>query len=165
MSIASVNSALQRARGTLGRGLSPDEVENGGEETAADHSIGHEYANAWERADLDGLVSLLAKDAALVMPPWNEWYLGRAAIRSFFGWAFDWAWDARKRGVFKMVVTRANGQMAFGTYVRRRTEGKTAKFHAHALQVLTLRKRKIRKLTLFVGPKFFGNFGMAAELD
>lgn len=165
MSVASVTSALQRARGTLGKGLSPDEIDDHTAEDAASRSIAQDYADSWERADLKGLVSLLAKDASLVMPPWNEWYSGRTAIRSFFVWAFDWIWDAGKRGAFRMVATQSNGQMAFGTYVRRRGAGRNTKLHAHALQVLTIRKRKIQRITIFVGPQFFGAFGMAPELD
>jgi RNA polymerase sigma-70 factor (ECF subfamily) len=161
MSVASANSALQRARGTLEKDLSPDEISD----TAAgagQKSIAEEYADAWERADLNGLVALLAKDAAMEMPPNPEWYSGRAAIRVFFGWGFDWAWKQRKRGVFRMSAIRANGQVAFGTYFRRRGE---PKFHAHMLQVLTFRDGRIGRLTLFVGSQFFPNFGLPVELD
>jgi RNA polymerase sigma-70 factor (ECF subfamily) len=159
MSLASVTSALQRARDTLSRNISPEEIKRSSE--TSDHAIGDEYAKAWERADLNGFISLLAKDASLVMPPRNEWYSGRAAIRAFFGWAFDWIWNAGKRDAFRMIATRANDQMALATYVRHR--GKTRKFHAHAIQVLTLRRGKITRLTVFVGSQYFKHFGLAAE--
>jgi RNA polymerase sigma-70 factor (ECF subfamily) len=162
MTLASVNSALQRARRTLGKDLSPEEINDTAAGEGPHRAVAEDYADAWERADLDGLVSLLAKDAALVMPPWTQWYSGRAAIRVFLHWAFDWAWDQGKRGVFRMITTRANGQVAFGCYVRRRGE---PKLHAHVLQVLTFKKGRIARITMFVGPQFFANFGLAAELD
>jgi RNA polymerase sigma-70 factor (ECF subfamily) len=162
MSVASVNSALQRARGTLGRGLSLDDISDAAAGEGSHRSVADEYANAWERSDLGGFIALLTRDASLVMPPRSEWYSGRAAIRSFFGWAFDWAWKPGKRGTFRMIKTHANGQVAFGTYMRHVGE---PNFHAHALQVLTLRSGRIGRITLFVGPRFFENFGLPAELN
>jgi len=161
MSTASVNSALQRARATLGRGLSPTEIASGAAEDKAQQSTAGEYADAWERADLDSLVALLAKDASFVMPPWREWYSGRTAIRSFLDYAFGWAWKAKKRGAFRMVSTRSNGQVAFGTYLRPR--GKS-NFHAHSLQILTFRGEQIGRVTIFFGARFFSKFGLAPSL-
>jgi len=158
---ASVNSALQRARATVGRGLSRDDISDSAAGEGSPQSVAAEYANAWERADLDGLIALLAKDASLTMPPWKQWYTGRRSIRAFFEWAFDQAWELRDRGKFRMVVTRSNAQIAFGTYVRHRGE---TKLRAHALQVLTFRKGKIGRITLFEGARFFSKFGLAVEL-
>jgi RNA polymerase sigma-70 factor (ECF subfamily) len=165
MSVASVTSALQRARSTLNKGVSVDEVDESAADKDDHRSIADEYAKAWERADLDGFISLLAKDASLVMPPWNEWYSGRTAIRSFFGWAFDWIWNAGKCGQIRMVSTRANGQIALATYILRRGSRKSAKLHAHGLQVLTLRRGRIQRVTIFVGSRFFKKFGMAEKLS
>jgi len=162
MTVASVNSALQRARGTLGRDLSPDEISDAAAGEGPHRSVADEYADAWERADLKGLVALLAKDASMAMPPRSEWYSGRAAIRAFLNWAFDWAWKRGKRGVFRLVKTRVNNQVAFGIYIRRR--GKP-KFQALALQVLTLRNGRIGRVTFFTDSQFFASFGLAAELD
>jgi RNA polymerase sigma-70 factor (ECF subfamily) len=161
MTSASVNSALQRARATLGKGLSPDEISDAAGGEGSPHLVADKYANAWERADLDGLIALLAKDASLTMPPWRQWYAGRGPIRAFLEWAFDQTWESRDRGKFRMVVTRSNGQIAFGTYVRHRGE---RKLRAHALQVLTFRKGQIGRITLFEGPRFFPKFSLAAEL-
>src|SRR5258708_24846349 len=157
MSLASVNSALQRARGTLGKGgLSPEEMSDTAAGEKSHQSVADEYAEAWERSDLKGLIALLTKDASLAMPPWSQWYSGRAAVRSFLYWAFDRAWKRKRRGVFRMIITRANGQVAFGTYLRRRGE---RKLHAHVLQVLTFRNGRIGRITMFEGPRFFANFG------
>jgi len=161
MTLASVNSALQRARATLRKGLSQDEISDAAAGEGSSQSVADEYASAWERADLDGLIALLAKDASLTMPPWKQWYAGRTSIRAFFEWAFDRTWELRDRGKFRMIVTRSNGQIAFGTYVRHRGE---SKLRAHALQVLTFRKGQIGRITLFEGPRFFSKFGLAAEL-
>jgi RNA polymerase sigma-70 factor (ECF subfamily) len=175
MSLASVTSALQRARGTIGQGLSPDKNSRSAGNHKTDEAVAQEYAEAWERSDLNGLIALLSRDASLVMPPWTQWYSGRSSIRSFLRWAFDWAWKSQKHGAFRLVATRANNQIAFGTYLRRRGE---TKFSAHALQVLTLRKGRISRIDLFVGdrtteavpgyrasPQLFRTFGLAADLN
>jgi RNA polymerase sigma-70 factor (ECF subfamily) len=162
MSVASVTSALQRARGTLGKGLSPDEISGEAAGEGPNQSVADAYADAWERADLKGLVALLAKDASMVMPPYIEWYSGRSAIRSFLFRSFEWAWKPGKRGAFRVLAARANGQVAFGVYSR--FPG-SEKFHGCALHVLTLRKARIGRVTVFVGPQYLPNFGLPAELD
>jgi RNA polymerase sigma-70 factor (ECF subfamily) len=162
MTSASVNSALQRARATLAKGVSRDEINDAAAGEGSQQSVADEYANAWERSDLDGLLALLTKDASLTMPPWRQWYSGRDSIRSFLEWAFEQTWETRDRGKFRMVLTRSNGQIAFGTYVRPR--GKK-KLRAHALQVLTFRKGQIGRITLFEGPRFFSKFGLATEFS
>lgn len=175
MSVPSVTSALQRARSTIKRSPSSDESAKAAADLGADEAVAVEYAEAWERSDLNGLIALLSRDAALVMPPWPQWYSGRSAIRSFLGWAFDWAWKSRKPGAFRLIATRANNQIAFGTYLRRRGE---LKYHAHVLQVLTLRRGRISRIDLFVGERearavpgpqassrLFQSFGLADELN
>ena len=82
-SVASVNSALQRARATLAtldpaappRPLSDD----------ARRSLLERYVQAWESADLDRFVALLKEDATYSMPPWREWYRGKAVAGFFRG--------------------------------------------------------------------------------
>ena len=163
ITLPSANSALQRARLTLGSRLSREEVAD---QAATDdprrQAIAEKYAAAWENADLEGLTELLTKDAKLNMPPRTEWYLGRTRIRAFFAYAFDWAWSSLHSGLFRMIPTAANGQIAFGTYVRHPGE---PKYHAHALQVLTFKREQIDRLTLFVAPRFFPSFGMPTDLN
>jgi RNA polymerase sigma-70 factor (ECF subfamily) len=159
MTVASANSALQRARSTLEAGLSREEISDAAGQDEAQSSIAARYASAWERTDLDGLVDLLANDATMIMPPWSLWYSGRASIRSLF----DWAWKVLSEGgSYKMVATRANSQVAFGTYLRRPGE---TQYHAHVFQVLTFRKGRIGRLSLFVGPDHFPRFRLAPTLD
>jgi RNA polymerase sigma-70 factor (ECF subfamily) len=80
---ASVNSALQRARGTLEKRLPPRQervaVPNGGE----DATMVNRFANAFESDDIDGVIALLTEDAIVSMPPEPEWHQGRAAIDAF----------------------------------------------------------------------------------
>ena len=82
-SVASVNSALQRARAklaTLDRNARSVPMTN-------DHqrSLLERYVRAWESADLERFVALLKEDAVYSMPPWREWYQGRGSIKDFFG--------------------------------------------------------------------------------
>jgi RNA polymerase sigma-70 factor, ECF subfamily len=142
-SVASVNSALQRARATLLRHYpkGPPEQYSG---IPRDHSILLDrYVEAWEAKDLDGFVALLKEEAAYVMPPWRQWYLGREAIHAFF--AAVW----RQYGRFRMVRTAANRQPAFVLYTENRTDGTWA---AHSIHLLTLDYGSISKLTMFMKP-------------
>jgi RNA polymerase sigma-70 factor (ECF subfamily) len=108
-SVASVNSTLQRARATLekqfpaGRPSAPPAPDD------RQRELLERYVRAWESADLDSFVALLREDAVLSMPPWRQWYHGRAAIRAFFAWAWRTACD----GPFRLVPTAANRQPAF----------------------------------------------------
>jgi RNA polymerase sigma-70 factor (ECF subfamily) len=156
-SVASVNSALQRARATLekrfptGRPISqpaPDDRQR---------ALLERYVRAWEGADLDGFVALLREDAVLSMPPWRQWYRGPEAIRAFFGWA----WRSGGHGPFRLVPTAANRQPAFALYSRGRNG---FEWRAHSLQLLTLRDDAIAALTFFVDPQLFTAFGLPAVL-
>jgi RNA polymerase sigma-70 factor, ECF subfamily len=143
-STASVNSALQRARGTLARrGVGPDAPppEDGGRDLL------DRYVRAWETDDLDGLVALLREDAVLSMPPWPQWYAGRAAIARFLAWV-------RRAGPFRLVPIGANRQPAFAVY----TAG-----HPHAIQVLTVRGGAVAAITTFRDARLFDGFRLPME--
>jgi RNA polymerase sigma-70 factor, ECF subfamily len=156
MSIASINSALQRARATIGtRADSPRPRVPDDDETQ--RALLDRYVETWEAADLDGLIGLLKADAILSMPPFREWFAGREAIRSFLAYA----WTTRGYGGFRLVRTGANGQPAFALYSR--THDST-EFHAHSLQVLTLRDGEIEVLTNFRNSQLFDAFGLPAVL-
>src|SRR5207248_2502490 len=111
--VDSVNSALKRARATLQRQSSitgreaPPAIGSAAEET-----IVAEFVCAWESADLDGLVSLLADDVFVSMPPIPFEYEGRDVVARFCASILD---SGRR---FDLVRTRANGQPAFGAYLR-----------------------------------------------
>ena len=91
--MVSANSALQRARLTLGKRWSKEEAADQAANDSARQKTAERYAAAWENADLDGLTRLLTKDAKLNMPPREEWYLGRIRIRAFLEYALDWPLD------------------------------------------------------------------------
>jgi RNA polymerase sigma-70 factor (ECF subfamily) len=153
-STASVNSALQRARATLGKRY-PEGRERGvSRPDQAQRALIDRYVRAWEGADLDGFVSLLKEEATYAMPPWRQWYRGRDAIRAFF----SKAWKAY--GGFRLVATGANCQPAFGLYSCKAGE---STFHAHSIQVLEIQGNAVSALTLYVkplGPGLFADFGL-----
>lgn len=153
-STASINSILQRARGTLAKRYPDGQPARAHRADAAQRTLLDRYLRAWEGLDLDGFVSLLKEDAMYTMPPLPQWYAGREAIRAFFGWAW------KSYGGFRLVPTAANRQPAFALYSRRGTGGPWA---AHSIQVLSLEQDAISQLTLFVkptGPQLFQAFGL-----
>ncbi|MDE2448273.1 MAG: sigma-70 family RNA polymerase sigma factor [Gammaproteobacteria bacterium] len=112
--LESVNSALKRARASLQRQGSsgaqrePPPARN----SSAEESIVARFTNAWESADLGALVALLTDDAFISMPPMPFEYEGRDLVARFCALLFG----AGRR--FDLVMTRANGQPAFGVYLR-----------------------------------------------
>jgi RNA polymerase sigma-70 factor (ECF subfamily) len=142
-STASINSALQRARDTLAKRYAKGRPPIVGAPDDAQRLLLGRYLHAWESGDLDGFVAFLKEDATYTMPPWQQWYAGRGAIRTFFGMA----WKAY--GGFRLVSTAANRQPAFALYTR---AGVDAPWTAHSIQVLTLERDTISALTMFVKP-------------
>jgi RNA polymerase sigma-70 factor (TIGR02960 family) len=112
--VESVKSALKRARSTLERRATPA----GGREpppvpgSVAEDALVGRFVRAWESADLDGLVALLTDDVTMSMPPMPFEYVGRDVVSRFCASIFD----AGRR--FDLVPARANGQPAFGAYLR-----------------------------------------------
>lgn len=153
-SLASINSALQRARATLSTRYPEDRPRNTPTPDQAQRALLDRYIQAWEAFDLDGFVSLLKEDATYVMPPWSEWYQGRDSIRAFF----SRAWQAY--GGLRLVATRANGQPAFGLYTCKSAD---PTYRAHSIQVLELEGGSIASLTNFtkpISPALFAEFGL-----
>ncbi|HEY7890078.1 MAG TPA: sigma-70 family RNA polymerase sigma factor [Steroidobacteraceae bacterium] len=155
-SVASINSALQRARATLTRHY-PEGGPDRHHDFAVDQSaLLDRYVQAWEAKDLDGFVALLKEDASYAMPPYKQWYQGRIAIRRFL--AAVWG----QYGRFRLLRTAANGQPAFVLYTQNGTDGTWA---PHSIHLLTLSAGGIAKLTLFMkpmGPRLARAFGFAA---
>jgi RNA polymerase sigma-70 factor, ECF subfamily len=153
-STASVNSALQRARETLVRRYPDGRPQEAPRPSPEQQQLLGRYLQAWEAHDADRLGVLLREDAALVMPPWLQWYVGRETIRSFF--AAQW----KTCGGLRLVPTVANGQPAFAVYER----GPDGRFAAHSVQVLTLERDAISTMTLFVAPRLVPAFGLPSVL-
>ena len=139
--VESVNSALKRARTSLQRrrwpsaGLEPSPVSD----SATERAIVARFVSAWESADLDALVALLTADVFMSMPPMPLEYEGRELVARFCASLFR----AGRR--FDLVPTRANGQPAFGAYLR----APSGIRHGTGLYVLTLAGDRISALTHF----------------
>ena len=106
LSVAALNSALQRARATASERLSASSVDDAGARRRTDSSV---VRRAWERGDVDGILAMLSSDARDSMPPLPQWFAGHEDIRGFL---LDGPIHLR----WRFVVGRANEQVAFGTY-------------------------------------------------
>lgn len=139
--VDSVTSALKRARASMQRRTTsnPDREQAPAVGSAAEGALVTKFARAWESADVDALVLLLTDDVFTSMPPMPLEYEGRDLVAAFYGSLFD----AGRR--FDLVPTRANGQPAFGAYVRT----PSGVSHATGLYVLTLAGDGICALTRF----------------
>ncbi len=148
---ASVTSALKRARATLQRQPPPSrETEPPpAPDSAAERELVERLTRAFETGDLDGFVALLTDDVWLTMPPVPLEYQGRELAARFL------AVTAFRQGrTYRLVATRANGQPAFGTYIR---DPHARILHANGLLVLTLAGSRICVITRFdnsVLPRF-----------
>jgi RNA polymerase sigma-70 factor (ECF subfamily) len=162
--VASVNSALQRARKTIDEKL-PDQSQQATLRTLGDEqvrAIVERYMDAWERGDVDAVVALLAEDATIAMPPMASWYRGADVVVFISDWAFsgrlyDMEGDRRVR----VLPARANGQPAIGTYAWNEEAGR---FLPTVLQVLTFDGARIADITGFVDPSAFARFGLPESL-
>jgi RNA polymerase sigma-70 factor (ECF subfamily) len=143
-SVASVNSALQRARATLERRL-PERSQQQTLRELGDEEVGalvERYLDAWERQDVDAVVSMLSADAAFAMPPLRDWFGGREAIGAFLaGWPLSgrWRWRALR--------IRASGQEALAFYSFDPAVGSYQRF---ALNVLSFRGPEIAEVDAFL---------------
>src|SRR5947209_9158907 len=134
--IDSVNSALKRARAALQRRPPAADREPVPGSPSAEALVA-KFVRAWESADLDALVDLLTDDVYMSMPPVPFEYEGRDLVARFCASIFR----AGRR--FELVPTRANGQPAFGAYLR----GPNAISHGTGLYVLTLAGDRVRAMT------------------
>ncbi len=142
--VASVNSALQRARATLGE-RGPQRSQQATLRTLGDAAVDEllaRYVDAWERCDVDAFAAMLTADATFAMPPLASWYSGREAItRWAIGWPLSGAWR------WRTISTRANGQPALGFYAWNEQDGH---FRPFALNVLSLRGESVSDVTAFI---------------
>jgi RNA polymerase sigma-70 factor (TIGR02960 family) len=145
-----VDSALRRARARLAQaGPVEDDLAEPDEETRRTLLDG--YVDAFVRADPDALVNLLRADVELEMPPIATWFTGQQAVVGFL------AGRVLRRGLWRMVPTRANGQPALVVY-ERAGEGR---YEAHGVQVLTLLGARITRITAFNDPSLVPTFTSA----
>jgi RNA polymerase sigma-70 factor (ECF subfamily) len=153
-STAAVNSALQRAHAQLAaQQLSEATVED--DLTPRLREMLDRYVAAFWEKDVDTLVKMLAKDAVWEMPPFTGWYLGAENIGALI--------DTQCPGGvhdMPMVATVANGQPAYGLYMRQEA-GHFVPFH---LQVLTIEGDEVTRVAAFFEPRLFETFGLPATL-
>jgi RNA polymerase sigma-70 factor (ECF subfamily) len=153
-SVASVNSALQRARATLeAEDLSgaPAPLADG------DRELLERYVRAFEGYDIDALTELIREDAQQSMPPYDLWLKGRDDI-------FTWWWGPGIgcKGSRVIPAGTANGSAAFGQYKPSPGGG----YEPWALQVVELREGKIGELTFFLDTeRLFPLFGLPPRLE
>jgi RNA polymerase sigma-70 factor, ECF subfamily len=156
-SVASVNSALQRARATL------DETDVASAGSAkplsdADRDLLARYVEAFQAYDMEKLTSLIHEDATQSMPPYDMWLRGRDDI-------FDW-WMGPGigcKGSRVLPTMAANGSPAFGQYKPSETG---SGYEPWALQVLELENGGIAELTFFLGTEtLFPLFGLPPRLE
>jgi RNA polymerase sigma-70 factor (ECF subfamily) len=153
-SIASVNSALQRARETLAKRYPDGRPPTASRPSPDQQKLLDRYLRAWEGHDLNGFAALLKEDATFTMPPWLQWYAGRESIRSFV--AIAW----KSCGGVRLAPTAANGQPAFAVYTRTGAHA----WAAQSIHVLTLEQEMIATLTVFLEPAVFQAFGLPLTL-
>jgi RNA polymerase sigma-70 factor (ECF subfamily) len=156
-SVASVNSALQRARKTVDERL-PERSQQTTLRAVGDERIRElvdAYVDAWARRDVEAIAAMLAEDAVFSMPPWAAWWQGRETIAAFASATHDECPESR------MVPTTANGQPALAGYS---LDSETGVFRAAAIEVLTLEDGLIKEITAFGTPELFPSFGLPSEL-
>jgi len=141
-SVASVNSALQRARTSMKAYRRTTDPTGAGSEQRA--RLLSRYVDAWQAADAPGLVALLREDVAFTMPPLPLWYRGRAAVEWFLS---SQLFAGEAAGRFRLMPADANGSPAFATYQRDRA----GLYRLEALQVLTIDDGQIAAVHDFIG--------------
>jgi RNA polymerase sigma-70 factor (ECF subfamily) len=156
-SVASVNSALQRARATLeARNVEASQTKPSVD--AADAELLARYVEAFERYDMDALTALIHEDATQSMPPYDLWLSGRDDILT---WWFGPGITCLNSKV--VPVMAANGAPAFGQY-RPKPDGEG--YEPWALQVLEIEDGKIVELTFFLDTEtVFPLFVLPLELE
>jgi RNA polymerase sigma-70 factor, ECF subfamily len=170
--VASVNSALQRARKAADERL-PDESQQATLRALGDQQVRElveSYMTAWEAGDVDTIVAMLTDDVTITMPPIPTWFQGREAAIGFLT-ELAFASQAQRRRLvsfageerrMRLVPTWANGQPAFGAYYWRDATGA---YEGRALQVLTLRQGRIKEITGFADPAVLLPFGLPEQLS
>jgi RNA polymerase sigma-70 factor (ECF subfamily) len=152
--VASVNSALQRARATVAeRGVG---VDDGPKELGeAEAQLLSRYVQAFERYDMDALVGLLHQDASMSMPPLALWLHGADEMR---GWYLGHGIACKDS---RLLPFEANGSPSFAHY---KPDGRGGLL-PWCIQVLELRDGRIQHIHHFLDTALFARFGLPARLE
>jgi RNA polymerase sigma-70 factor, ECF subfamily len=155
----SVYSALQRAHKAVDERL-PEQSQQATLRALDDQQVRElveGYVDAWERADVDTVVAMLAEDAAIAMPPTPTWFRGREVIRDFLK-ARPLSGELRWHG----IPVRANGQLGACFYV---WNDESEAFEPHSVSVFTLDGDRIAEVTAFLTPAPIESFGLPAKIS
>ena len=156
---ASIDSALQRAHHTIDERL-PERDQQAtlsSLDDAALRRVVDGYVDAWQRDDVEALAALLTDDAVFAMPPHATWFRGRETVAEFLRTG-----PMAQGNRWRLVPTRANGQLAFGHYTWHEERGA---FVTHAIDVLTLGGDRIAEIMAFLDPDAFERFGLPDRLE
>ncbi len=151
-SLASVNSALQRAR----RALAENGPRRSQQQTlrslgdAETKALVGRFVRAWEQGDVDALVRLLTEDVEFSMPPYAQWFRGVTDVGAFLRRG-PLAEARRWRG----LPVEVNGQLGFALWVDNGTG-----FQAESINVLTVTGGQISGMVAFRSPELFAGFGL-----
>jgi RNA polymerase sigma-70 factor (ECF subfamily) len=161
-SVASVNSALHRARSLMRKRLPKRRLEwsTAATPTTAERKLLERYMDATDRADVAALTSLLREEVRLTMPPYPTWFQGRDEIGNAFALATDPSLPTYQ-GQFRTVATAANRQPAVAGYVRKPGE---SEYRALGIDVLQLEGDLVIEITRFVNADLFAAFGLPRTL-
>ena len=157
-SLDAVNGSLKRARASLARrlpsgGLSQAPLPG----SSVERELLTRFTDAFEHGDVAALVAMLTDDTWLTMPPLPFDYQGRETIGHFL-YAVSFRHGTRQN---RLIPTRANGQPAFGRYLR---DPHAPLGHAHGLIVLTLAGDRISAITGFNDNSVLARFGLPRTL-
>jgi RNA polymerase sigma-70 factor (TIGR02960 family) len=156
MTVAAVNSALQRARVTVNQSkLRSDQLK--AEDTEADQRLVARYVEAFEQYNIDELLALFNENGSLSMPPFTMWVRGSSDLLSFYNATRSHCLGSR------LLPVRANGNSpALAQYVPGGQDGVLTPW---AIHILELNKGKITHIHHFIDSELFVRFGLPAELD
>jgi RNA polymerase sigma-70 factor (TIGR02960 family) len=156
MTEAAVNSALQRARATLARSnLRSDEWQGG--DAGADQQLLDRYVEAFEKYDIDALLTLFRENGSLSMPPYTMWVRGSSNLSAFYNTVRSHCAGSR------LLPIRANGNSpAYAHYV---PAGRDGLLTPWSIQILELEQGKIAHIHYFIDSELFDRFGLPTALD
>jgi RNA polymerase sigma-70 factor, ECF subfamily len=165
MTVSSANSALHRARKTLSQNYQnrPQSSSRSLTDERSRWLLDH-FVQAWESADVEGLVALLKEDAILAMPPSPSWYQGQEAIGRFVAatvFGDDGMFGGKAFHRWRLVPTRANGSAAFALYQRYETN----QSQAFGLLALRYDGAGLTRIISFIDPSLPPRFGLPVKLD
>jgi RNA polymerase sigma-70 factor, ECF subfamily len=165
LTTSAVNSALHRARVTLSKNYHQHGIEKVSPSQAdlQTQALLEQYVQAWEKADVDGLVALLKEEAVFSMPPSPSWYSGRAAIGRFIAatvFADHGMFPGFATGRWRLLSTRANRQPAYAIYQK----NEAGEYQAFGIHVIGIQAGQIVEVVSFIDPSLPQRFGLPPAL-